>query len=109
MSKYNLKEQFLESELAEFGRKWLKLNRWTVFSLILVIALSTVFYVNNVVKVSTLMRDVQTMKKRHQECINLNKVYEAELIKLQSAERVTYIAESKLYMAKATKAPINLH
>lgn len=109
MSKFNIKERFLESELADFGRRWLNLNRWTIFSLVLVSSLATVFYVNNVVKVSTLMNDVQNMKKRRQECINLNKIYEAELIKLQSAERITYIAETKLGMAKASKAPVNLH
>ncbi|MCX6147176.1 MAG: hypothetical protein NTW25_07995 [Candidatus Kapabacteria bacterium] len=109
MSKFNIKERFLETELAEFGRKWLNLNRWTIFSFVLVISLATVFYVNNVVKVSYLMKKVQTLKKVKQESINLNKIYEAELIKLQSAERITFIAETKLMMTKASKAPINLH
>lgn len=86
----------------------IKTNRWAAFGLLALAALFTIAYIDNVIKVNKLMVEVQQLEHQNEEIRTSNELLNAKLIELQSAERITKIAEEKLGMIKPSKAPIKL-
>lgn len=86
-------------------KDWIKINRWIVFLLVVASAVTTIFYISNVLAVNDLLEHTQKLEKQVQELRTSNELLNAKVIQLQSAERITSIAEQKLFMQKPLKAP----
>lgn len=93
-----------ESSSLKF-KDWIKINRWIVFLLVVASAVTTIFYISNVLAVNDLLEHTQKLEKQVQELRTSNELLNAKVIQLQSAERITSIAEQKLFMQKPLKAP----
>ncbi len=86
-------------------KDWIKINRWIVFLLVVASAATTILYISNVLAVNDLLEHTQKLEKQVQEIRTSNELLNAKVIQLQSAERITSIAEQKLNMQKPLKAP----
>jgi len=84
----------------------IKQNRWSVFGLVVLSAIITTAYIDNVFRVNNLLTDIGRLEKEFEELRTSNEMLNSNVIRLQSAERITRIAEEKLMMKKPTKAPI---
>jgi cell division protein FtsL len=84
------------------------LNRWSIFGLLVVSAFVVVLYVSNVVRVNTLMRNMQQREKTRDSLVYANQALESQIMRLQSAERITTIARTKLGMIPNAQAPKRL-
>ncbi len=84
----------------------LKQNRWSVFGLVVLSAVLTTAYIDNVFRVNSLLTDVGRLEKQLENLRTSNELLNSSVRRLQSAERITKIAEEKLNMKKPTKAPI---
>ena len=82
-----------------------KLNRWSVFGLVALVACLTILYVGNVLQVNTLLKEVRDSEYDLNNLKNENEILRLELNKLQSPERIVSIAEDKLGMIRADKPP----
>jgi|GEM_PF-2912626 len=81
------------------------INRIRLFILIVLGALSTIFYVNNVMQINSLLKENQSLKKNYKNFKNGNELLRARLNELESAERIIGIATNELGMVKAAKPP----
>ncbi|MBI3232468.1 MAG: cell division protein FtsL [Bacteroidetes bacterium] len=84
------------------------LNRWSIFGLLVVSAAVVVLYVSNVVRVNTMMRDMQSHEKTRDSLVYSNQGLQSEIMRLQSAERITTIAKTKLGMIPNPQVPKKL-
>jgi cell division protein FtsB len=80
-------------------------RRWLVLGIIAASALFVVVFVNNTLRVSKLTQDLERLKKDEQHIIRQNELYRAEIIRLQSPERITAVATSRLGLVPAVSAP----
>lgn len=80
-------------------------GRWTVFGLMVLAAMFTVLYVDNVNRVDKYLEDIQMLKKKKEFIKNENELLKTKLNYLQSPERITKIAEEKLGMIKMDRPP----
>lgn len=83
----------------------IKTNRWSAFGLVVLAAALTIAYIDNVLRVNSLLSDIQELEKQYEEVRTSNEMLNAKLIELQSAERITKIAYEQLGLIKPTKAP----
>ena len=81
------------------------LNRWSIFALVFVSAISTVLYVSNVIAVKKLLMDTDTLRRRIDSLRWVNESLRTESYRLQSAERITRIAQDHLHLIPPPKAP----
>jgi cell division protein FtsL len=86
----------------------IKLNRWTIFLLIVASALAMIFYVDNVMRVNDLLVKIQTLEKRHADLQSSNAVLDRRLNELQSADRIIPLASRELGLAVPKQAPERL-
>lgn len=86
-------------------KNWVKINRWKAFGLLVLAAASTIVYVSNVMAVNSLLEDNRKLEKQITEIKNLNEILNSRIIELESAERITEIAEKQLGMKKPDAAP----
>ena len=84
-------------------------GRWTVFGLMVLAAMFTVLYVDNVNRVDGYLEDIQMLKKKKEFIKNENELLKTKLNYLQSPERITKIAEEKLGMIKTDRPPTILY
>ncbi|MFN8359675.1 MAG: cell division protein FtsL [Candidatus Kapaibacterium sp.] len=84
------------------------LNRWSIFGLLIISSVLVVLYVSNVVRVNTLLREMQDREKSRDSLLYVNLSLQNEIMRLQSAERITAIAQSKLNMIQNPQAPKRL-
>lgn len=83
-------------------------RRWAVLGGLALSAMVIVLFVNNVLRVGKLTVEMETMKKEHQRIVHQNEVLRAEIIRLQSPERITTVAKSRLGMIPASSAPTRI-
>lgn len=83
----------------------IKITRWSVLTMIVVSAALVILYINNVFRVDALLEDMRAYEKKYHFLKNRNKTLAAKVIRLQSAERITEIAEKKLGMVENNSAP----
>ena len=74
------------------------LNRWSVFALLFVSAGFTILYVSNVISVGKLLERKQALEKSLDSVKTVNKTLETETYRLQSAERITRLAQERLHL-----------
>lgn len=103
-----LSEFLSDKEFKEFLKGWLRLNRWALFLYIIFITSSMVFYVDNVININELMRDIKKLELNYADIQNRNKILKSKVIELQEADRICKIAEVNLKMIKNDKAPIHI-
>lgn len=84
------------------------LNRWSVFVLLFVSAGFTILYVSNVITVRKLLERKQLLERSLDSIKTVNKTLETETYRLQSAERITRLAQERLRLMPPPKAPIVL-
>ncbi len=86
-------------------RNYIISNRWKSFGIIVLAALITIFYVDNVFRVNTLLNDIRKLKQE-KEILRMDRDRNrAELIKLRSADRIIPLAKKKLNMTEPESAP----
>ncbi len=86
-------------------RNYIVANRWKSFGMILLAALITIFYVDNVFRVNSLLNDIRKLKQE-KEILRMDRDRSrAEIIKLRSAERIIPLAKNKLNMTEPESAP----
>jgi len=83
----------------------LKLNRWKILSILALVALITIFYIWNVVKINDILAENRRLEKRHSELLNYTKSLQVKVINLQSPSRICEIAEKRLGLVKPDKLP----
>jgi len=83
-----------------------KLNRWSIFLLVICSALGTILYVSNVVRVNELLKEVQTLERSRDSLVSANEALRIETTRLRSADRISHIATEKLGMMQPQEAPI---
>lgn len=81
------------------------LNRWSMFALFFVSAISTVLYVSNVIAVKNLLMESETLRRRIDSLRWVNESLRTESYRLQSSERITRIAQERLKLIPPPKAP----
>ncbi|MBK6291325.1 MAG: cell division protein FtsL [Ignavibacteria bacterium] len=81
------------------------LNRWSIFALVFVSAIFTVLYVSNVIGVKKLLVETDALKRSIDSLRTVNESLRTESYRLQSAERITRIAQDKLGLIPPPKAP----
>lgn len=111
--KQNLKNNDLsdllnDKEVQKVAKSWISLNRWSIFLFLLITSAIMVFYVYNVISINKLAEEIRILEKKEKRVEFRKRMVEAEVIKLQSAERICKIAEEKLNMVKSEKFPIIL-
>ena len=104
-SENTVNKQSAKQANAASAREWIKINRWSVFAMVVFSAVATIFYISNVIRVNNLLEQNQELKKELMSLRNANELLNSKVIELQSAERITKIAEERLGMIKPTKAP----
>lgn len=90
------------------ARKWVRLNRWFLAGAIAFMAVFTIFMVNNVRSVNSLLTDIGKLEDRKQILEDENKLIRSEILRLESADRIIPLAETKLKMKSAGRAPKKL-
>jgi cell division protein FtsL len=81
------------------------LNRWSMFALFFVSAISTVLYVSNVIAVKKLLMETDMLRRRIDSMRWVNESLRTESYRLQSAERITRIAQDRLQLMPPPTAP----
>ncbi|MBC8124505.1 MAG: cell division protein FtsL [Candidatus Kapabacteria bacterium] len=81
------------------------LNRWSIFALVFVSAISTVLYVSNVIGVKKLLVESDVLQKRIDSLRTVNESLRTESYRLQSADRITRIAQERLGLIPPPQAP----
>lgn len=81
------------------------LNRWSFFALLIVSALFTFLYVSNVISVRKLLEHKELVSKRIDSLKAVNETLKTETYRLQSAQRITRIAQERLGLVPPQQAP----
>ena len=81
------------------------LNRWSIFALVFVSAISTVLYVSNVIGVKKLLVESDMLQRRIDSLRTVNESLRTESYRLQSADRITRIAQERLGLIPPPQAP----
>lgn len=84
------------------------LNRWSMFGLLAVSAISIILFVSNALTVNKLVVEIESLKKEHEKVLHRSEVLRADIIRLQAADRIADIARTKLGMVQAQGAPKKL-
>lgn len=81
------------------------LNRWSIFALAFVSATATVLYVSNVIAVKKLLVEAELLNRSNDSLRTINESLRIETYRLQSAERISRIAQEHLGLIPPPKAP----
>jgi cell division protein FtsL len=81
------------------------LNRWSIFALVFVSAVSTVLYVSNVIAVKKLLVETEDLNRKIDSLRTVNESLRTETYRLQSSERITRVATERLGLIPPPKAP----
>lgn len=84
------------------------LNRWSVFALLIVSAAFTFLYVSNVIGVRKLLEQKEILSKRIDSLKSVNETLKTETYRLQSAQRITRIAQDHLGLIPPKQAPTEI-
>jgi cell division protein FtsL len=101
----DLSEIISDKEVQKAVKSWVSLNRWSVFLFLILTSSIMIFYVYNVISINRLAEEIRHLEKQEKRVEFRKRMFEAEVIKLQSAERICKIAEEKLHMVKSEEFP----
>lgn len=83
-------------------------RRWAVLGGLVGSAVVVVLFVSNVLRVGKLTEEMERMKQEHQRLVHQNELLRGEIIRLQSPERITAVAKSRLGLVQASSAPVHI-
>lgn len=83
-------------------------RRWAVLGGLAGSALVIVMFVSNVLRVGKLTEEMDRMKKEHQRLVHQNELLRGEIIRLQSPERITTVAKTRLGLVPSSSAPVRI-
>ncbi len=83
-------------------------RRWAVLGGMVLSAMVVVLFVSNVLRVGKLTEEMERMKKEHQRLVHQNELLRGEIIRLQSPERITTVAKTRLGLVPASSAPVRI-
>lgn len=63
-------------------------------------------YVNNVVRINELLSETELLERKRAAFVSANEALRIECVRLQSAERISRIAQEKLGMVQSREAPV---
>lgn len=84
------------------------LNRWSMFGLLAISAGAIILFVSNALAVNRLVEEIASLEKEHDKLLHRNELLRADVIRLQSADRIADIARERLGMVQAQTAPKRL-
>jgi cell division protein FtsL len=84
---------------------WVKSNRIKIFFILIVVSIIMLLYVDNTIKINSLLREIQIKENMISDVKAKNEILKSKIIELESADRITKIAEEKLNLAKPNKVP----
>jgi cell division protein FtsB len=87
------------------SKKQKRLNRWSVFGLLVLAAILIVIYINNVMRIEDLLFENQNLKKQYSELKYKNETLVAKVNALESPENIIPKATEKLKMLMPEEAP----
>ncbi len=90
------------------SKKKTALNRWAVFGIIFFFAAMTIVYVDNSIKINSLLKDIHLLEKKVQAAKHENEILRAEINRLEAPQRIISIARDKLGMEKPSQPPKKL-
>ena len=108
MSDFTFPDEKIPKESPSIVKERKILNRWSIFGLLIISSVLVVLYVSNVVRVNTLLSEMQDHEKTLDSLLYINQSLQNEIMQLQSTERITAIAQSKLKMIQNPQAPKRL-
>lgn len=83
-------------------------RRWAVLGGLAGSALVIVIFVSNVLRVGKLTEEMERMKKEYQRLVHQNELLRGEIIRLQSPERITTVAKTRLGLVPSSSAPVRI-
>jgi cell division protein FtsL len=95
-----------KSQISNFFRSWLNLNRWVIVLYLVIIATAGVLYVGNVNDTTQLLSEIRTLERKIDDLENKRKMADSRVKRLQSPERIIQIATEKLNMTLSNEAPL---
>jgi cell division protein FtsL len=108
MAEFTFPDEQIPKESPAIVKERKLLNRWSIFGLLIISSVMVVLYVSNVVRVNTLLTRMQDHEKTLDSLLYVNQSLQNEIMQLQSTERITAIAQSKLNMIPNPQAPKRL-
>ncbi|MPM66757.1 Cell division protein FtsL [bioreactor metagenome] len=91
--------------MIERSIEWIKSNRFKVLGILAITALIMFLYVDNTIRINVLLAKIQTQEVTIRDIKAYNELLKSQIIELESAERITKIAEEKLGLTKPNKVP----
>lgn len=91
--------------LTQKPKKKRKVSPFTVVLFLFVGAILIVVYINNIITVNHLMREINVYERRHQQLLNEQELLRARIHKLSSFERVQQIAQYNLGLTFPKEVP----
>ena len=79
-----------------------------MFGLLIASAGAIILFVSNALAVNRLVVEIASLRKEHEKLLHRNELLRAEMIRLQSADRIADIARERLGMIQAQGAPKRL-
>jgi len=95
-----------KSQISQFFRNWLNLNRWVIVLYLIIIAAAGVLYVGNVNDTTALLREIRNLERKIDDLENKRKMTDSKVKRLQSPERIIRIATENLNMTLSDEAPL---
>ena len=83
-----------------------KLSTFNVIVSLFVLAVAAVLYVSNIIAVSHLSTEINTLEKRYQIVVNSNELLRAEPNRKSALERIGRIAEEELGLSYPQERPL---
>ncbi|MCS6808085.1 MAG: septum formation initiator family protein [Bacteroidota bacterium] len=83
-------------------------RRWAILAWLAFAALTVVLFVNNAIRVGKLAVEIELLKREHQQLVHQNEVLRSTIIRLESPERITVVAQTRLGMVSASSAPVRI-
>ncbi|MBK9250190.1 MAG: hypothetical protein IPM69_19305 [Ignavibacteria bacterium] len=108
MAEFTFPDEQAPKESPSIVKERKLLNRWSIFGLLIISSVFVVLYVSNVVRVNTLLTAMQDHEKTLDSLLYVNQSLQNEIMQLQSTERITAIAQTKLKMIQNPQAPKRL-
>ncbi len=93
-----------EAAIGKATSNWVRLNRWLVFLFFVSTSSLMIFYVNNVLVVNQLTKEITQLQRSKLRLENQNNMLLKEITHLESAQRICPMAES-MNMIRGKKAP----
>ena len=91
--------------IRSYGRNR-KISTFNVILSLFGLAVAVVFYISNIIAVSHLAAEINTLEERYHTVVNVNQLLRAELSRKSALERISRIASQELGLHHPREQPI---